>query len=187
MGAVMRTPEWDYKEVNEISRRIYLEGHLEDIPKLYIFIPSIVTTCYYKSIKQLDDNCIYMEDLISTCLEEMWLLLRRRWDLLLKCNPNQFHSYYMRLCTLNMKGNLAILNNSYSDNKVVSLTDIDVAVKPLREVSQKTKFYRDVNNFIQKWKDYWNKIFNRPPTVVELRNVIYKSVKETYGEAYAKL
>lgn len=172
--------KWEHAVINNLSRKIYLEGNFDIFPELWQYIPSIVYTCYYKSIESLDRDRRFQDDIVHDCIAEMWSLLRRKWDLLIKCDPNYFYSYYMRTATLVMKNSLARLSEDYEAFYNKDITELNLGVVyNWEDTYVKEEFLSNLSASFHKFITIWNSIYNRQPTKKELNTCIYPVLRQT--------
>lgn len=120
----------DYEKINELSKVVFVEGHLEKLDDLMLVLLPLVNAIYYKCIRSLDDREYAKEDLISDAALSLYQDMYLRWDKYIHIEA--YYAYYSRVISNTMIGLVHKYHNFYS------IEDVDLELVSLEEPNATT-------------------------------------------------
>lgn len=99
-------------EIIELSKVVFIEGHLDKIDDLIVAILPLANLIYYKYIRSLDDREYAKEDLISDAVLRLYQDMTLRWDKYI--HVESYYDYYSTVLRNGMIGLVHGYHNYYS-------------------------------------------------------------------------
>lgn len=106
----------DPAKIVELSKIVFVEGHLERLDDLLIAILPLANIVYYKYIKTFDDREYAKEDLISDAVLRLYQDMYLRWDKYIRIDS--YYEYFSSLLRNGMIGLVHSYHNFYAIDDV---------------------------------------------------------------------
>lgn len=99
-------------EINELGKKVFIEGHLEKLDDLIVAILPLANLIYYRYIRSLDDREYAKEDLISDAVLRLYQDMSLRWDKYIYVSS--YYDYFSTVLRNGMIGLVHGYHNYYS-------------------------------------------------------------------------